>query len=319
MPDRPDPTLIRLCCDGEATPEQAAQLREYMAAHPECCCEIEAQMDCERKLRESIRKVMTREPCAPAALRQCICDLAEQPAGQTAEVVGRIDPAQGERQRQTALRSFFSNTQSANWIAIVATMMLIGGAVLFGIFGRTIDDVRPSAPTSDLVSEAAVYVDQEHRNAASANYKVLEEKIDDGALVVEAEQYLTQWLQSPVRVFDLGDAGYKLIGAQRGHVPVLLAPSGHLIYKKVAAPGERAPMLSVFMVRDDGQVCHSKLCEDQKSGTWSCLTDRVGGKCKKKVLRGTDGTLIYFVVCCDDKAVDTLAQSIPLGAPGTHR
>src|SRR5688572_16669215 len=165
MTERPDPTLVRLCCDGEATPEQAAKLREYMAANPNCCADIQSQLDCEAKLRESVRKLMSDCPCAPVDLRDGVCKILSEGASQPAEVAGHIGQL-AERRRQTALRTFFASTQRANWLAVAATLMLIAGAVAFGIFGRTIDDVRP-VPSSDFVAEAAVYVDQEHRNLAS--------------------------------------------------------------------------------------------------------------------------------------------------------
>lgn len=301
MTERPDPTLIRLCCDGEATPEQAAQLREYMAANPDCCCHVESQMECERKLRESIRNLMSACPCAPADLRECICKLINEESSQAAGVVGRIDHSGPERQRrQSALRALFSNTQSANWIAVAATLMLIAGAVLFGIFGRTIDDVRPVGP--DLVSEAALYAEQEHRNWASGKKAALNASAD-------AERQLSQWLGAPMKVFDLRAAGYEFIGAEPSDMPVP-AKSVHLVYRKIGEPGARLPMLSVFVVQDKGQ-CRGKLCENQKSGTWSCITER-NTKCKKRVMRGTDGNLVYFLVCCDDKGIDSLAQQMTL-------
>jgi anti-sigma factor RsiW len=311
MTERPDPNLVRLCCDGEATPEEAAQLRQYMTAHPDCCREIESQMECERKLRQSIRALMSECPCAPAELRECLCQILRgESAAVEAEIAGRIQPQASARQRQSALRSFFSNTQSANWIAVAATLMLIVGAVLFGIFGRTIDDVRPGA-SPDLVSDAALYADQEHREWASGKRVAMNSANPVRVETRDAERYLGQWLDTPVRVFDLSEAGYEFIGAERGLMP-FGARAGHMVYKRIAGLGERRPMLSVFVVHDQGQ-CRGKLCENQQSGTWCCITGS-NTKCKKKVLRGTDGKLVYFVVCCDDKAVESLAQSLQLAS-----
>lgn len=127
----------------------------------------------------------------------------------------------------------------------------------------------------------------------------------------EVEIALSQRLGTPVEVFDLSAAGYEFIGSPQSDMPVP-ARSAHLLYRRITTDGSQAPMLSVFIVRNEGK-CRGKLCEGLDRGKWCCVGDR-GVKCKHKVLRGTDGRLVYFLVCCVDGDLDKVTERIQLAS-----
>jgi hypothetical protein len=198
-------------------------------------------------------------------------------------------------------------------LAIAATLALIGGAVLFGIFGRTIDDIAPGSGT-DLIAEAAVFVDSQH--TASARTVAATPSGESPNRIAAAEAELSEWLGVPVSIFDLQPAGYSLVSASHSGMPVP-AKSAHLLYRKIVEPGQPAPLLSVFIVRDSGR-CGEKLCAGLDPGKWCCLSE-TGVKCKRRILRGTDGQLVYFLVGCNERDLNPVTDQIHLAAAGQRR
>jgi len=302
MDNRPDSNLIRRYCDGEMTPAERAQFeQEYMndAAEGEY---LASQIRGERELKEAVSRTMADCPKAPSQLRAAVLNS-----------IASVPKSEPVRARQNPLRLIFSDSYRANVLAVAATLALIAGAVLYGIFGRSIDEVRQPGPTN-MLSEAAVFADREHGNWTSGRAQQTGEMQE--LTPVQAEAYLSQWLDTPVHVFDLKPQGYEFVGAGQCGMPVP-AKSGHLIYRKVVEAGQRAPMLSVFLVPDMG-TCHGQLCEGMDCGKW-CGAVAGPSPCRHKVLRGTDGRLVYFLVCCDDGDVDRLAEHIQLAAaPSGH-
>lgn len=306
MPDRVDPTLIRLQCDCEMSPEQAAALEHYLQVNPLQRDVVDQQLAFERTLKAHVSAVMQDCRCCPPELVErikCVC---------LPEVAGRIGPNTSNIESAPAARrrSFFANTTRANFFAIAATLAVIGGAVLFGIFGRTIDDMGQRV-TGDLISDAATFIDHEHTVTARSVKSSPEHATQD--MLTEVGVALSQWLGTPVTVFDLHPAGYEFVSATHSGMPVP-AKSAHLIYRKIVEPGQRAPLLSVFIVRDSNR-CGEKLCGGVDKGKWCCLSE-TGVKCKRRILRATDGQLVYFLVCCNESDLDPVTSRIQLASNG---
>lgn len=297
MNDHPNSNLIRLYCDGELTPEQAAELQRCLDAHPEMRELLAQQMEVTRRLRDCIKTAMQAK--CPQALcncvRQAIADTKAAPASAIEKATSQNSP----RPRRSVLARVFSEQHRANVFAVAATLALVAGAVLFGIFGRPIDEVAPGG-SADLVAEAALFASKEHDRCVSNKPVGVPELIDHSAN--EAQADLSHWLSVPLKVFDLTDLGYQFVSAGHCSMP-WNEPSGHLLYKSLK-PVQRAPMVSVFISPNRGQC--GEACRGRKN--WSPAEG--GSQCKHKVLYSSDRRVVYFLVCCNESDLDAVAQKI---------
>lgn len=239
-------------------------------------------------------------------------------AAASEDIVGRLTPGGAEvvepaRQRRSVMEFIFRSPQHANAAAVAAVLVFVLAAVLLGIFGRQIDDVPP-ARASDLIAEAAVYADQQHHLSSAATSNI--DKVAGIHDATEAQTSLSVWLGVPVTIFDLGGVGYEFVGAGYSDMPVP-DRSARLVYRKIGLPNQPAPMVSIFVVPDRGD-CGS-MCRDMQLRKWYSCNGKAD--CRRKVLRTTDGSLLYFLVCCDDRDLaalsETIAQSLQLASqPG---
>ena len=293
MTERPDPKLIRLYCDGELTPERVAQFERELEANPQERQAIDEQRALEGKLRSCIGKCMCDCGPAPDTLRDSIkqawkrdAEIASQPA-----IAGRIGASAG----------IFSGPQRANIFAVAATLALVLGAVLFGIFGRTIDDVRPIRSADDAVGQAALFASVEHDERTLGTRKVdLDAQARD---IRSAELELSNHLGVAVKVFDLNEVGYEFIGAWKSGLP-LSDRSAHIMYRSTR-PDALKPMVSLYVA--PYSRCKG-VCRSMESGKWECAGS--ARECRHNVLYSTDKTLIYFLVCCDEKDLERLTTHI---------
>jgi anti-sigma factor RsiW len=295
--------MIRLYCDGELSPEQAADFEKQIEADPSLRHMVNIQIDGERRLRSCICSAIESHcPCAPKDLDLRIKVLFSQVTefgesddqgnvGEANEaVVAQIGPS-GRRTSGSRL------PQRANIFAIAATLALIAGAVLFGIFGRTIDETG-SLPV-DLVTRAAISASERHDSIATD----AKAQAQCTSLASEAVSHLTQWLGVPVQVFDLTEVGYEFVGAD--HCEITLPDrTGHLVYRSTRH-GVRTPMVSIFIVPYNGKC--GGICTNLEVSKWACASK---GKCRHNVLYSTDKKLVYFLVCCNENDLEMLTQRI---------
>src|SRR5688572_12382692 len=89
MNERPNAKLIRLCCDGELTPQQAAALQQCVDSCPEHAQTVEQQVKAEQRLRECVGRVLeTSCQCAPGELRRSIKLALAREASHSAKLGG---------------------------------------------------------------------------------------------------------------------------------------------------------------------------------------------------------------------------------------
>ena len=314
MPERlnpqPDARLLRLVVDNElSVPEQERARAILQGSGPQADVARRLVQD-ERRMQEAVGRVMS-SPRAPVALRanvtQMLATTTEsslQESDIEAEVAGRI--ARGgvatSARRSPSLARLLAAPHHANIAAVAAVLALITGAVLFGIFGRTIDDV-PVPRTGDVVAGVAQYVDDEHSQCTASREHILRESIWQTRR--EAEIGMSELLGAPVIAFDLSALGYEFVGAGGSHVPVESQPSGHLIYRK-QVNGRPGPMASVFMAPVRGG-CRS-ICANLQPGEWQIAK----ASCKRRVLYSTDSRLVYFLVCCDERDQGAISEAVTL-------
>lgn len=272
MSDRSIPELIRLDCDGELDQAQARQLQRHLQAHPEDRKLVET----ERRLRERVGIVMTAAcPSAPADLAERIRHRLE-----TDEADVEAEPA------GYAFAQWLRGPRRANVYAVAASLVLVAGAVLFGILGPQIDD-RPTRAGQAI--EAAASVAGEHVATTGS----------DGAMITysslgEAQRLMEDHLDAALTVFDLGDAGYEFVGAKACDVPHC-ERGCHFLYRR---QDRRPGLVSLHIVPDYGQF---DLSEGQpfkgRLPLNSTLFPKNSG-CPQDVIMFSDGKLVFLVVMC---------------------
>lgn len=278
MSDRSIPELIRLDCDGELDQEQARQLQRHLQAHPEDRKLVES----ERRLRERVGIVMTAAcPSAPA-------DLAER-------IRQGLDTVKADVKTEPAGYSFaqwLRGPRRANVYAVAASLVLVAGAVLFGIFGPQIDDQLTQAGAGQAV-EAAASVAGEHVATASDGGRLAASMIAYTSLG-EAQRMMDRHLEVALTVFDLGDVGYEFVGAMECDVPHCKRGCHFLYRRQDSRPG----LVSLHIVPDDGQF---DLSEGQPFEGELLLDSTLFPKnpgCPQDVIMFSDGKLVFLVVMC---------------------
>jgi hypothetical protein len=305
MTDRPSDNLMHLMqmyCDGECSAQERAQVEQYLADHSDARQECDKRIEFQRQLSTRLSATLGKT-AAPAELIEKIkmsLEAGEHVEAHDPAVAGRIRP------RRNLLGMIFEDPRRGNVLAIAATLAIVAGAVLYGIFGRSIDQISPPSP-GDLFASAALFADQEHTRCTSdpeeLNKEMRSKKID------EAERNLSDWLQSPVYIADLFEKnGYIFEGGGYCSMEMTHQHAGHIMYRK-DAPAGHAPMVSIFVFPNRGQ-CGGSLCKDMSCGSWYEIHNGPGSGCKRRVLCSTDGKLVYLLVCCNDRDIDGVADTI---------
>lgn len=304
MTDLPTSKLMYQYCDGELTSEQAVQLHQQMESDPQFKAALRERFEQERRLRRCVSDVISKScPCAPKMVHESVRSMLS-------ETVVAMAASEANHSGSGVRRLIFE-TKRANLLAIAATLAMVAGAVLFGIFGRPIDDVA-STP-SDLVADAATFADQAHGLCAGAQ-DVMDKVPDRDPVLARAD--LSKLLNAPVTIFDLTSAGYEFVGAGCPCGMPVPAPAAHLVYKKTNYPASDKPMVSVFIVPNEGG-CRGRLCYGLEAGQW-CVVEGMT-RSFHKVLRATDGRLVYFLVCCDERDIDAVKDLIAITLPARTR
>ncbi len=276
MSDRSITELIRLDCDGELDQEQARQLQRHLQAHPE----DRKLLESERRLRERVGIVMT------AACQSAPADLAER-------VRHRLETAEAEAEPAGySFARWLQGPRRANVYAVAASLVLVAGAVLFGILGPQIDD-HPTRAAAKQASEAAASIAEEHVVTASDGGQLPASMIAYTS-PTEAQRLMERHLNVALAVFDLEDVGYEFVGAMECNVPHC-ERGCHLLYRRQDnLPG----LVSLHIVPDYRQF---DLSEGQPFRGELPLDSRLFPKnpgCPQDVIMFSDGELVFLVVMC---------------------
>lgn len=286
MSDRPTIELIRQYCDGELSPEQVAELEAQLDKHPAS----RDQVEFERTLREHVAAVLKADGSgAPPELAERIL---QHPA--------EIDTGQAEAHAVTVTgtdrRSWWSGPTRANVFAVAASLALVAGAVLFGVFGRPIDAWRGPTP-AEMVFDTAIAVAEEHI-ASTTDIGGLVERLRTGS---EAASMLIPFL--PSGIFDISDLGYEFIGADLCQLPH--SDHGcHLFYMR---KGEKPGLVSLHIAPDRGQFSF-KGEEALDSMPLPTMMVPEGAGCQKDVMVWTDGRFVYLLAVCHSGERDEIAR-----------
>ncbi len=272
--------------DGELPPDEAAAVERLLEAD-------EAQrerVEFEQTLRRRVGKVIEAQAAAaPAGLAEQVRSAlagADDPAPEGGEVADQDSGGFGW--------SWLAGPRRANIFAVAASLMVVAGAVLWGIFGRTIDS-HPGPV--DLTPALARFVADEHiRCADSSQVRANKAKFRTPA---EVEAKLSRWLGAPLNARPMTDGlaklGWGFTGGGYCGVPVA-ERSGHLIFTR-DLPDVGPIMLSIFVIPDDGySVREGDRKVSVRPGRWYPLpSDR---KVRREVWIMSDGELIYLMAAC---------------------
>ncbi len=292
MNDHVNLEYVRLFVDGELSTGDAAHIEQQMASDPD----LRRRVEFERGLRERVAAALASDaPESPANLESSVrAALSATP--ESSDVAGRIEPV--------ARAVVTPSPPRANFFLLAASLMIVAGAVLFGIFGRPIDSA-PGPGQGDVVAESAFFVAGEHDRCSGDQLQLLAKLVYRDAS--EAFAALATHL-GPGRVpaIDLSSIGFEFVGGGECHVPAA-DRSGHLMYLKSGGAGDAdSSMVSIFMVPDEGQFSHLQTMP-RINGAWIELTDRAE-PCT--VLFTTNGSMAYFLCCCDAASVEDTARLV---------
>ncbi len=291
MADRVKAQSIRMYADAELAPEETAEVQRSLEADEQ----HQRWVEFEHRLRKRIGSVMQKQsPAAPADL-----------AARVRSALAEADPSgadvapEGPRLR---LAAWFAGPRRANVFAVAAVLALVAGTVLWGIFGQQIGTTGPRS--AGLVPHVASHV-KEHLQAA-ANPEQLIVRFTD---VSSAGKGLTNHLRRPVTVPDLGDIGYELIGGDACRLPGC-EHACHLFYKRAAGAsavrGHAMVSLHVAIDPNRGAGRADDFADMPLGGTR--IKKQAG--CPNDVFMWSDGSLVYFLVCCDSGDLLAVAREM---------
>jgi len=195
----PDDTLLSAWIDGELPPEQRAEVEAWLREHPDDAARVRAWSADARSLRSALDPVL--DEAAPAALTQ---------------TVWRKAPG------------VLPNLAWGRWAAALA-LFVLGGAVGAGLMWRVqgIATTAAVAPADGWVQRAAV--------AHSVYVPEVRHPVEVRAQEEHLSRWLTRRLDVPVKLFDLREQGFELVGGRL--LPDASGPSAQLMYQAIMPPG----------------------------------------------------------------------------------
>jgi len=287
MPDHQSSNRLRCYCDGELSHAERAEVEQRL----ECCARDREVVAFERTLRQRVAQSMA-DPVPgelEAKVRSALCG----------GVAGRIDPLERGQPDAAASstdgrwREFLAGPRRANIFAVAASLALVAGAVLVGIYGQPIDKLQPGQRI-DAAREAASFASMEHTRCAASDEARSEKLLDhDPAL---ASQSLSDFLDAPLQTSDLTGIGYEFVGAGACHVPGF-ERSVHLFYRRIRPDGA-AMFLSLFVGRPDGPFLIRAGPSAIELRPGAVHPFPLASTCREGRI-WTDGQTIRMLVCCN--------------------
>lgn len=195
----PDDTLLSAWIDGELPAEQRAEVEAWLREHPDDAARVRAWSADARSLRAALEPVL--DETVPVALTQ---------------TVWRKGPA------------LLPNVGWARWAAALA-LFVLGGAVGAGLMWRA------QAPVAGLASSSASGWVQRAAVAHSVYVPEVRHPVEVRAQEEHLSRWLTRRLDVPVKLFDLREQGFELVGGRL--LPDASGPSAQLMYQAVTPPG----------------------------------------------------------------------------------
>ncbi len=310
------PETIRLYADGELTGPDLAAFESELAADNR----LRACVEFERSLRRRVGEMMS-SAAAPAELvasvREAIAASAPLESSSTSTSTSQprstspasVSPAPSP----SPLRRLFAGPTRVNVFAVAACLALVSVAVLYGIFGRTIDEhghLVSDDAVQQLVVDSAAESSRLHGSCA-ASRKNREERLV-WKTEAEARDGLTDLLDvqtDQLQFFDLSELGFEFYGCGRCQMPGD-RPAAQIAYVRSPTESTSGVMVSFFIVPNDGQYDAAMNAAMRRGQWYRCDDVARNRRCHHKVLRTIDDRFVYFLVCCDDDMLNELSAVV---------
>ncbi len=240
-----DANTVRKYVDGEMNAEEAAAFESRLTGDDA----LRAQMTFERSLRSAVERHMTADaPLAPESLRAAI---REMTAAET--MPATAEPAATDSSGFSRLREVFSGPKRANIFAVAACLLLVGSAVVVGMFGDEWGlglrrSVHPM-PIDEDFKIMATTVQQargEHQRCLDIDSRTVKIHYRTAQ---EIRRNLNRRLGAEVPVFDLSRSGLELVGGGECSLHPKPNSTVHLFF----TDGSSDAAFSVFLQVNDGQ------------------------------------------------------------------
>ncbi len=291
MIDRMKAQSIRMYADAELAPQETAELLRSLEADEQ----HQRWVEFEQRLRQRVGSVMQEQsPAAPADLaarvRAALAD-ADAPGADVAPegVWLRLD-------------AWFAGPRRANVFAVAAVLALVAGVVLFGIFGPQIGTGPQSA---GLVPRVASHVAEEHRQAVADPVMIRAMARWPRAM---ADEQLSGHFSRRVEVPKLRALGYEMVGGGPCRLPGCDLAC-HLLYQRTAdasaVRGRAMVSLHVAIDPKRGAGRPDDFADMPFGGT---RIEKQAGP--QDVFVWSDGSFVYFLVCCDSGDLLNVAREM---------
>jgi len=284
--------LIRQYVDGELAPADVARMERRL----ESDASLRARVEFEHRLRERTASAMS-STTAPTGL---IDRVREAIAGADAPL-GAIGP-DGPRM---------------SWFAVAASIALVAGAVLLGIFGPRI--TQPPAPQNatgqvNLVDEIAQWSSSEHTRYAMALSSASGTPEEMAALLPvrslkDAARAIGEAikLDGVVNFPDLSCQGFEFLGCSSCENTSCGSTVARVMYTRPKTHVDGPAMLSFFVMKNDDGRFNTAEVGSCTGGSWSPVASN---SCRHKVLLTRDDKVAIFMVCCDPGATRGLCDTL---------
>lgn len=200
MNTAPDDTLLSAWIDGELPPDKRAEVEAWLREHPDDAARVRAWSADARSLRSALDPAL--DEAVPMALTQ---------------TVWRKAPA--------VLPDF----AWGRWAAALA-LFVLGGAVGAGLMWR----VQGTSAPNVAITSGGGWVQR-----AAVAHSVYVPEVRHPVEVKAQEEHLSRWLTRrltvPVKLFDLREQGFELVGGRL--LPDASGPSAQLMYQAITPPG----------------------------------------------------------------------------------
>lgn len=279
-----------------STLSPAARLRaaaDGEIAHPTASSKDDAsRIAFERGLRAACSRAMQGAP-APDSLRQSVLQaMRAEPFG-TLKIAGAQSHEPPQRAAQASDDGPISFPSRPPWMRFglaVAAMLAIAAGAFYVQRSAVLTPVTPVMLGEQRATILADFANEQHQQCADFG-PAFEGKMT-ARTVAEAQKAAIELLSHVPEVLELksdalAKAGYQFAGLGRCHVPGT-GRSAHLLYKPDSTVAPGAPVVSLFIQEDTGELTMDDFCAYRKEG------DPTKKRCCMTVWR-SDG-LIYYLV-----------------------
>lgn len=272
---------------------------------------LAAHVQAHRNLKAAVAHAFITETL-PASHEELRARIAKLLTGRGPEVVGRIGALRA-RAKGPAHRLRPAHRR-ASGVAIAASLLLVAGSVLLGIFGPTIGDLSRAAATP--MTEVARHAAGEHdrcsesdaQRAAKAPFHTPE----------QAAAELSAHLGAPVAIRDLSSLGYSFCCAGFCAVPGAESHSGHIMYSRTDASTGSLSWVSLFIAPADHDYyaldAFGRRVPVEQGRLYAESPDNDSfRKPQSRIIGWRDRSLIYFLrVSSEADAASVVAELAPV-------